>query len=134
MVSKQRRSNMKAIKQKPIDCDSVEFTRLTYETAKIERMVRTGLWNTPIASDGDRYMAHGDLAQILGIWNGKDWDHNRFRVTGLLTHIYNRAAEIAERCGDTEAHFGRTFRDRKGKRGAGADDEIELLVTRPTKP
>jgi hypothetical protein len=126
---------MKTIKQKPIKFDSVEFMRLAYETAKIERMVRTGLWpNTPIAADGDRYMAHGDLARILRIWNGKDWDHNRFRVMDVLTPIYNRSAEIAEQCGDNQARFGRTFRNKKGSRGLGADDEIALIVSRPTSP
>lgn len=106
--------------------------RLAHETAQIERKVRTGHWpNTSIAGDGDRYMTHGDLAQILGLWNGKDWNHNRFRVMDVLTSIYDDAAEIARQCGDANAAFGRTFRNTKGDRGAGADDEIELVVTRP---
>jgi hypothetical protein len=61
----------------------------------------------------------------------KDWNRNRFRVMGVLTSIYNHAAQIAEQCGDANATFGRTFRDTKGDRGAGAWDEIKQVVTRP---
>jgi hypothetical protein len=123
---------MKTIKPRPIKYDFVEFMRLAHEAAQIERKVRKGLWpNSPIASDGDRYMTHGDLAQVLGLWNGKDWNRNRFRVTDVLTLIYDRAAEIAPQCGDIDAAFGRTFRNAKGERGAGAHDEIKVVITRP---
>jgi hypothetical protein len=46
--------------------------RLMIETAQIEHKVRSGIWpHASIASDGDKYITHGDLAKILGLWNGK---------------------------------------------------------------
>jgi hypothetical protein len=123
---------MKTIKQKRIKYKPVDFIRLIEETIQIERKVRTGRWpNTPTAKDGYRYMTHGDLAKILGLWSGKNWNPNRSRVTNVLTSIYNHATQIAVQCGDTKAAFGRTFRDTKGKRGVGAWDKITQVVKRP---